>query len=75
MPPDVTYYANAMFVDGACLMQQRTKGRIATVKGSYGIQAEVAVSLPERDAEGITDILAKLGMYTELVLQYLETVT
>lgn len=73
VPPDVTFYTDAYFHDGACLLEHRTKTRIAAVAGSFRGHAQVVVSLPGRgDKPGITWILAALCFYTGTILEYLE---
>lgn len=70
IPPDVTIH-NVTITDGALLMEQRTKGRIKTVKGvaNYGFQ--VQVQLPNGKFAGLTQVLGALCYYTNVVFNYL----
>lgn len=74
VPPDVTIYVDAFFVDGATLMRQVTKGRIRTVTGELDVWAQVNVVPPDRPAASITEVLGMLCFYTGTVLEYLAAV-
>ncbi|MFE6767470.1 hypothetical protein ACFVFD_00670 [Streptomyces fimicarius] len=69
VPPD-TQIVVAPFEDGAVLLRHRTKGRIESVKGNYSFTAQVQVVLADGRTFGVTELLAALWEYTNMVLSF-----
>ncbi|MFE7450645.1 hypothetical protein [Streptomyces griseus] len=67
VPPNTELFV-ALFEDGAVLLRHQTKGRIKAVQGHYSLTAQVQVVLPDGRAFGVTEILAALWQYTQLVM-------
>jgi hypothetical protein len=57
--------------DGALMLRHRVKGRIAKVKGSYAMSAQVQVVLPDDRQYGATQLLDALGQYTGAVMAHI----
>lgn len=73
IPPDTEVFA-CEFKDGQPLLRQRTQGRIAKVKGSFDISAQVQVVLRDGREVGLLHILAMLCQYTEDVVKHIAAV-
>ena len=73
VPPDVEILAPS-FTDGEVLLRQRTKGRIAKVRGGYSFHAVVQVSLTDGREFGVTQILAEMCRYARLVIGHIAAV-
>lgn len=69
VPPDTTV-SRTFFQSGDVLLVHRTKGRIARVSGRYGLHLQVVITTPDGRLMGITDTLAALCQYTDVVLRH-----
>lgn len=61
--------------EGGVVMRQTTRHKIASVKGTFNLEARVVVTHPDHQPVGATEILSNLAKYVKIVIDHVLSAT